>query len=59
MCAVFAQLLAAQATEASAGKQTITPEHVTQALQQLGFEHYLPALQEHLTELAKQRASQF
>ena len=40
------------------GKQTVTAEHVTQALQQLGFQHYLPALQEHLTELAKQRAFQ-
>ena len=27
MPAVFAQLLAAQAIEASAGKQTITPQH--------------------------------
>ena len=54
--AVFAQLLSAQATEASEGKTTITAEHVTQALQQLGFGHYLPAVQAYQAELAKQRA---
>ena len=52
-CAVFAQLIAAQAAEAAAAenKNTIAPEHISKALEALGFPQYVPAVEAALAEV--------